>query len=161
MWSCVKHLVNSLRDCCHVSSANMLDDQRKIGITLVALGCLFLGLGVLLFFDRPLLAIGNLLFLCGFPFLIGFERSVRFFNPLQRTDRWRGIVCFIGGVVLVLIGWPLVGIVVEAIGFMELFGPFLPMVVTFLRTLPGVGHFLALPLVAPIIDRLTGKRLPV
>lgn len=139
----------------------MLDDQRKIGIALLGLGGLFLALGVLLFFDRALLAVGNLLFLCGFPFLIGFDRSLRFFNPIERRDRWRGIVCFLGGIALVVVGWPIVGIIVESIGFAELFGSFLPAVVTFLRQFPGVGHFLSLPVIAPIVDRLSGKRLPV
>jgi hypothetical protein len=79
-----------------------LSDNAKLGILLVSLGMLFLFLGVLLFFDAGLLAIGaglrgdrqrvglsacrhqpgssrplcpagNILFLLGFPFIIGWE----------------------------------------------------------------------------------------
>ena len=37
-----------------------LSDNQKIGVILVTLGCLFLCLGILLFFDAGLLAIGAL-----------------------------------------------------------------------------------------------------
>ena len=37
----------------------MLDDNRKIGIALTTGGVLFTVLGVLMFFDRGLLAMGN------------------------------------------------------------------------------------------------------
>lgn len=139
----------------------MLDQQRQIGTALLALGGLFLLLGVLLMFDRALLSLGNLLFLSGFPFLIGFERSLRFFNPLYRKERWRGILLFLGGVALVVFGWPLVGMLVEVVGFVELFGSFLPLVVSFLRQLPYIGDMLTSEYVAPTVDRLAGRRLPV
>ena len=38
-------------------------------------------LGVLLFFDRKLIAMGDILFLAGFAFLSGFQRTIRYVAP--------------------------------------------------------------------------------
>ncbi|KAL4537460.1 hypothetical protein Ndes2526B_g04641 [Nannochloris sp. 'desiccata'] len=57
----------------------MLDDKRKIGVGLTALGMLFLFLGMLFFFDRGLLAMGNILFLAGVTMTIGFQSTIKFF----------------------------------------------------------------------------------
>lgn len=42
---------------------NLFTDNRKIGVILVSLGVTLLVLGVVLFFDSALLAMGNILFL--------------------------------------------------------------------------------------------------
>ncbi len=42
-----------------------LDDNRKIGIGLSTAGMLFTMLGIMLFFDRALLAMGNVRAACG------------------------------------------------------------------------------------------------
>jgi len=42
-----------------------LDDNQKIGIGLITLGVLFVMLGMVMFFDRSFIAIGNALFLTG------------------------------------------------------------------------------------------------
>ena len=41
----------------------------------------FVWLGVLLFFDRKLIAMGDILFLAGFAFLSGFQRTIRYVAP--------------------------------------------------------------------------------
>ena len=100
--------------------------------------------GVLLFFDRKLIAMGDILFLAGFAFLSGFHRTIRCVPlppqatparpslstrcnggapdlippPLPRRfftrwERWRGIVTFLGGILLVIFGWPVTGIFVQ------------------------------------------------
>jgi hypothetical protein len=49
---------------------------------------------------------GNALLLAGFPCLIGWSKTLDFFNPVKRRDRVRGIVCFFGGIALVfLLRW--------------------------------------------------------
>ena len=87
----------------------LLSDNKKIGTFLAALGALFMGLGVLLFFDRGLLAIGNFVFIVGLFFLIGFSRLIQFFVSPRRL---RGTVCFFLGVLLILLSWTMVGVVV-------------------------------------------------
>ena len=91
----------------------MLSDNKKIGIGLLGFGCFLIVVGVMLFFDRGLLALGNLMFLSGFPFLIGFAKTIKFFNPFARKEKLTGILCFLGGICLILFGWTFVGMIVE------------------------------------------------
>lgn len=141
-----------------------MSDNTKIGTLLVALGFLFIFLGVLLFFDSGLLAIGNVLLLCGFPFLIGFSRTLFFFNPIKRKDKWQGIVLFFLGILLVLFKWAFIGIVLEMIGLVAMFAPFLPIVLTFLQNVPTIGWIFASPVLSKAVERVAGaagKRAPV
>eukprot|EP01031_Cornospumella_fuschlensis_P038649 gene38649-46984_t len=75
-------------------------------------------------------------------------------------DRIRGTVCFFLGILLVLLRYSVVGILIEFFGFLNLFGNFLPTVLTVSRQIPGVGYLLDLPLIAPAVDFLAGKTLP-
>ena len=79
-----------------------MDDYRKIGIGLTCAGVLFLMLGVMLFFDKGLLAMGNILFLAGVVLIIGARKTGRFFFQRRKL---RGTSCFLGGIMLVLVGW--------------------------------------------------------
>merc|ERR1712122_307583 len=56
-----------------------ITDFQKIGVGLAGFGVAFLFLGMLLLFDKGLLAVGNILFLSGLAFVIGLERTFRFF----------------------------------------------------------------------------------
>ncbi len=51
--------------------------------------------------------------------IIGFERTFRFF--FQRY-KLKGTALFFGGISLVLIGWPVIGMIIEFYGFFLLFG---------------------------------------
>ncbi|XP_021967168.1 vesicle transport protein GOT1B [Folsomia candida] len=128
-------------------------DSQKIGIGLVAFGACFLFLGVLLVFDKGLLAIGNILFLCGLAFLIGLERTFRFFFQRHKI---KGSAAFFGGIFVVLIGWPIIGMVVETYGFFLLFSGFFPYAINFLRRVPVIGTLLNMPGISKYVDRLAG-----
>eukprot|EP00842_Homolaphlyctis_polyrhiza_P005505 jgi/Hompol1/5956/HPOL_004775-RA len=135
-----------------------LSDNQKIGAGLTAFGVFFMLLGILLFFDGGLLAIGNILFLSGLLFIIGFSNTVVFFS---RKGKLAGTVCFFLGVVLVFLKWPFVGVCVECFGFINLFGDFFPVVVGLLRRLPVIGPILNAPGISTVIDKVTGSKLPV
>jgi len=136
-----------------------LTDAQKIGCVLSIFGFLFMLLGVILFFDGALLAIGNLLFISGLTLIIGPTKTLYFF---ARKQKLRGTFCFLGGVALIFLKWPIIGISVEAFGFINLFGDFFPVILGFLRSLPFVGPILRGPYIGPISDRLAGARvLPV
>lgn len=49
----------------------MISDNAKIGTGLLALGIVFLFLGMLFFFDSAMLALGDVLFLIGLTLTIG------------------------------------------------------------------------------------------
>ncbi|KAI8610749.1 vesicle transport protein [Chytriomyces sp. MP71] len=135
-----------------------LSDSQKIGVGLTVFGILFMLLGILMLFDGGLLAIGNLLFLAGLLLLIGAQKTVAFFS---RPVKLRGTLCFFGGIALVLIRRPFVGVCVEMFGFINLFGDFFPVAISFLRKLPIVGPILNTPGIAKVVDMVTGSKLPV
>ncbi|BEI94470.1 uncharacterized protein CcaverHIS019_0700420 [Cutaneotrichosporon cavernicola] len=108
-----------------------LSDRQKIGVALAAFGVFFMLLGIVLFFDGPLLALGNILFLTGLPLIIGPTRTFYFFS---RKEKWRGTICFFLGI------------------------SFFPVVLQALRQMPVIGTFLSLPYVRGAADRLAGVR---
>jgi len=59
-----------------------LKDGQKIGLMLLAVGLGLILLGCLLFFDASLLSLGNVVFLSGWPFFIGWQQTFKFFSPL-------------------------------------------------------------------------------
>ncbi|KAK2467826.1 hypothetical protein APHAL10511_000121 [Amanita phalloides] len=132
-----------------------LTDAQKIGVALTTFGGLFMLLGVLLFFDGALLALGNILFIAGLPLIIGTQKTFYFF---ARKQKLRGTICFIGGILLVFFKWPFIGMLVETFGFLNLFGDFFPVVITFLRQLPFIGTVLSLPYITGVVDRMAGSR---
>lgn len=130
-----------------------ISDYQKIGIGVTGFGLFFLFLGVLFFFDKGLLAIGNILFICGVALVIGLERTFRFFFQKHKI---KGSSCFLGGILVVLLGWPLIGMIIEVYGFVLLFRGFFPVVVNFLRRVPVIGNFLNLPGISSVVNSIAG-----
>ncbi|XP_021542276.1 vesicle transport protein GOT1A isoform X1 [Neomonachus schauinslandi] len=106
-----------------------ITEWQKIGVGTTGFGIFFILLGILLYFDSVLLAFGNLLFMTGLLFIIGLRRTFSFF--FQR-HKLKGTSFFLGGVVIVLLRWPLLGMFLETYGFFSLFKGFFPAVFGFL-----------------------------
>ncbi|ORY45842.1 putative GOT1-membrane protein required for ER to Golgi transport [Leucosporidium creatinivorum] len=132
-----------------------LTDAQKIGVGLTSFGAFFMMLGVIMLFDGALLALGNILFVAGLPLIIGPRKTFYFF---ARRNKLRGTFCFVTGIVLVFVKYPFIGMIVETFGFLNLFGDFFPVVVSFLRQVPVIGTFLSLPVVRQVTDRIAGVR---
>ncbi|CAG9768198.1 unnamed protein product [Ceutorhynchus assimilis] len=130
-----------------------ISDTQKIGVGLAGFGVFFLFLGMLMLFDKSLLALGNILFISGLAAVIGRERTFRFF--FQR-HKLRGSFAFFGGIIMVLLGWPMVGMILEAYGFFLLFSGFFPVAINFLRRVPILGTLLNMPGISKIVDKLAG-----
>lgn len=60
----------------------------------------------------------QILFVSGLSFVIGLERTFRFFFQWHKA---KATSFFLGGVLVVLMGWPIVGVVLEIYGFFLLF----------------------------------------
>ncbi|KAG7189586.1 hypothetical protein KM043_017275 [Ampulex compressa] len=130
-----------------------ITDTQKIGVGLAGFGICFLFLGVLLIFDKGLLAIGNLLFISGLACVIGPRRTLSFFFQRHKI---KASASFLGGVIVVLMGWPIVGMIIETYGFILLFSGFLPVAVNFLRNIPILRTVLRLPGIKHIVDMIAG-----
>jgi len=123
------------------SSMNFLPDiirtgNKKIGFALLGGGVVFTLLGVTLFFNKTLMRLGNLLFIAGIPMTIGPARTSGYFLQPKKT---RATGCLALGIFLVMIGWPIVGIILEIFGIMNLFGNMFPILKVLLKQVPVVG----------------------
>lgn len=88
------------------------------------------------------------------PFLIqGLGKARTFF---VQPDRLTGSACFFAGIALLLLRWPIVGVILEIVGFYKLFGGLLPAVFSVLRSIPGFGLVLSLPYISTLINKLEG-----
>ncbi|KAK3318426.1 Got1-like family protein [Apodospora peruviana] len=134
-----------------------LSDSQKIGVAFCSGGGFFLIGGVFLFFDRAMLAMGNILFLIGLTIIIGPQKTLLFFARKQKA---KGTAAFFAGLTLILLRWPLIGFLVELYGIFILFGDFLGTIASFARNIPVVG-----PYIGMAVDRIGfGRRnaeLPV
>ncbi|XP_012380827.1 vesicle transport protein GOT1A isoform X2 [Dasypus novemcinctus] len=124
-----------------------ISDWQKIGVGTTGFGIFFIIFGILLYFDSVLLAFGNLLFLTGLSLIIGLRKTFWFF--FQR-HKLRGTSFFLGGVVLVLLRWPLLGMSLETYGFFSLFKGFFPVVFGFLGSVSNI------PFLNALFQRLQG-----
>jgi len=93
----------------------------------------------MLFFDRAMLAMGNILFLIGLPLTLGTAKTLTFFS---RRQKLRGTAAFTAGILLILFRWPLIGFLVELYGIFILFGDFLATIAGFLGNVPVVGPYI-------------------
>ena len=91
----------------------------------------------------------QILFLSGLAFVIGLERTFRFFFQYHKI---KGSSAFFGGILVVLLGYPLIGMIIEAYGFIVLFSGFFPVAVNFLRRIPIIGSILNLPGISSVSD---------
>ncbi len=91
----------------------------------------------------------------------GPSRTLRFFS---RKDRLRGIISFFGGVLLVMIRWPIIGMLCQLYGLVYLFGQFFPIAAQSMRDTPVIGDFLRMPAIANFFESFGGgntRRAPV
>ncbi|KAL2001023.1 hypothetical protein VTN02DRAFT_2336 [Thermoascus thermophilus] len=127
-----------------------LTENQKFGVIFCTAGSLFMFGGVLMFFDRSMLAMGNILFLIGLVLIIGLQKTVAFFTRRQKI---RGTAAFGLGILLILLRWPLTGFLIELYGIVVLFGDFLVTVAQFAGNVPVVG-----PVVRDVLEKLAGAR---
>ena len=120
--------------------------DRRIGILLVGSGLALTMLGISLFFNKTLMRLGNLLFIGGVPMTIGPGRTIGYFLQPKKA---RATGCLAVGIFLVFIGHPVIGILLEAFGILNLFGNLFPIAMVFLKQLPIIG---------PMLDDKKNKR---
>mmetsp|Transcript_3755 Transcript_3755/g.9842 ORF Transcript_3755/g.9842 Transcript_3755/m.9842 type:complete len:319 (+) Transcript_3755:240-1196(+) len=113
--------------------------NRKIGIPLLAIGGALTILGVSLFFNKTLMRLGNFFFVAGVPMTLGPGRTAGYFFQPKKA---RATACLVAGVMLVFVGWPIFGIILEAFGLLNLFGNMFPMALVIMKQMPVIGPLL-------------------
>ncbi|XP_065847642.1 vesicle transport protein GOT1-like isoform X1 [Euphorbia lathyris] len=119
-----------------------MNDRKKIGLGLTGFGVFFSFLGVIFFFDKGLLAMGNILFLSGVSLTIGLKSTLQFF---MKRQNFKGSISFGVGFFLIVIGWPIIGMILEAYGFIILFSGFWPTLSVFVQKIPILGWIFQQP----------------
>ncbi|KAJ6741146.1 hypothetical protein OIU79_001138 [Salix purpurea] len=135
-----------------------MNDRKKIGLGLTGFGIFFSFLGIVFFFDKGLLAMGNILFISGVSLTIGPKSTMQFF---MKRQNFKGTISFGAGFFFVVIGWPVIGMILEAYGFIVLFSGFWPTLSVFVQRIPILGWVFQQPFVRSIFDRYRSKRVPV
>ncbi|XP_043341533.1 vesicle transport protein GOT1A isoform X2 [Cervus elaphus] len=102
-----------------------ITEWQKIGVGTAGFGIFFILFGTLLYFDSVLLAFGN-------------------------RHKLKGTSFFLGGVAIVLLRWPLLGMILETYGFFSLFRGFFPVAFGFL------GSTCNIPFLSALFRRLQG-----
>ncbi|KAA8520402.1 hypothetical protein F0562_014658 [Nyssa sinensis] len=133
-------------------------DVKKVGLGLTGFGVAITLIGILYFFDKGFIAIGNILFVSGVTLTIGLKSTLQFFTKRQN---FKGSISFGVGFFFVLIGWSIIGMIVETYGLFVLFSGFWPTLAVFLQRLPIFGWVFQLPFVTSFLGRNRGKRVPV
>ncbi|KAJ6873768.1 hypothetical protein NC651_032574 [Populus alba x Populus x berolinensis] len=128
-----------------------INEQKKIGLGLIGFGIFFTFLGALLFFDRGLLALGNIFWLSGVAILLGWRSTWKLFT---NRANYKGSVCFLLGLFFIFVRWPVVGIIFEIYSCIALFGGFWPSVKVFLYQIPVVGWIIQYPIAGLCLKRL-------
>lgn len=135
-----------------------MNDRKKIGIGLTGFGVFFSFLGIVFFFDKGLLAMGNILFFSGVTLTIGLKSTMQFF---MKPQNFKGTISFGLGFFLIVIGWPIFGMMLEAYGFVVLFSGFWPTLAVFMQRIPILGWLFQQPYIRSFFDRYRGRRVPV
>jgi len=134
-----------------------LSDTQKIGVAFCSGGGFFLIGGVMMFFDRAMLAMGNILFLIGLTIIIGPQKTLLFF---ARRQKLKGTAAFWAGITLILLRWSFIGFGVELYGIFILFGDFLGTIAGFAQNVPVIGPYIAMAADRSGVGR-RGAELPV
>lgn len=113
--------------------------NRKIGLSILGIGAVLTALGVSLFFNKMLMRLGNLFFVAGVPITIGPGRTAGYFFQPKKA---RATICLSSGIILVFFGWPIIGIVLETFGFLNLFGNLFPIALAIIKQMPVIGPLL-------------------
>ncbi|KAK4789691.1 hypothetical protein SAY86_016995, partial [Trapa natans] len=113
-----------------------INEQKKVGLGLIGFSIFFSFLGIALFFDRGLLALGNIFLLAGVAILLGWYSTWKLFT---NRANYKGSAAFFLGLFLIFVRWPILGIIVQIYGCIILFGGFWPTVKVFLYHIPVVG----------------------
>ncbi|KAJ6371879.1 hypothetical protein OIU77_002239 [Salix suchowensis] len=121
-----------------------MTDRKKIGLGLTGFGIFFSFLGIVFFFDKGFLAMGNILFISGVSLTIGPKSTMEFF---MKRQNFKGTISFGAGFFFVVIGWPVIGMILEAYGFIVLFSGFWPTLAVFIQKIPFIGWVFQQPYV--------------
>ena len=112
----------------------------ELGTVVLGISAILYGIGILLFFDRALLLLSNVLFLVGLYILVGLQESIMFFGR-----KIKGSIALIIGLVFIITGFKFIGACIQIFGIYEFFKVY---------ALKFLGYFEWIPFIGPYIYKL-------
>ena len=106
----------------------------------MGISAILYGIGILLFFDRALLLLSNVLFLVGLYILVGLQETIMFFGR-----KIKGSIALIIGLVFIVTGFKFIGACIQIYGIYEFFKAY---------ALKFLGYFEWIPIIGPYIHSL-------
>ena len=97
------------------------------------------------------------MFIIGLVLVMGLQRTRKFFLNKKKLP---GSLAFFVGIALVLWGWPIVGMLVELFGIVNLFKNFFPKIISWMQYLPVIGPIIRSQFVQALLKRFRGPILP-
>jgi len=122
------------------SFLGLLQNQKQLGATLLAVGFFLTIMGMALFFEGNLLRLGNICMILGIPMLLGPDRVRGFF---MKQSRIQATIITSIGIFLVFVGKPRLGILCEIFGLLNLFGNMFPLLLALAKRMPIIGDIIS------------------
>ncbi|OHT08121.1 Protein transport protein got1 like protein [Tritrichomonas foetus] len=114
------------------------ENFKGLGTLLSVVGALSFISGILSGFNRRMMIVSNLLLIAGVLLVLGLEKFQAFMTNKKRLP---GAIIYSVGLILLLANRNVAGGFLELIGFLALFGGFLPKFMNMLQKLPYVGKY--------------------
>ena len=86
----------------------------ELGTVIICISAFLYGFGILMFFDRAFLMLGNILFVCGLCFLVGVSETFMFF-----ARKIKGSLALIIGLIFIIIKWKFIGAICQIYGIYQ------------------------------------------
>ena len=95
------------------------------------------GFGLLMFFDRAFLMLGNLLFVCGLFILVGFTETIMFFGR-----KIKGSLALFIGLIFIIIKWKFIGSICQIYGIYQFFKAYAIQFLSYFEWVPIIGPYI-------------------
>ena len=129
---------------------------RKSAVSIMMLVSIGIySLGLVFLFDRFFLILGNILFLASAGYSAGLGTLLLFFI---KPSKLKGSCFYFSGSLLLLIGWSLIGGVIQSIGVFYLFRDFIPQIYASSKYIPGIGPLIcSSAFLKKVVEKISGS----
>ena len=110
----------------------------ELGTVIIGISSLLYGFGILMFFDRAFLMLGNILFICGLCILVGVSETFMFF-----ARKIKGSLALIIGLIFIIIKWKLIGTICQIYGIYQFFKAYALQFLSYFEWVPLIGPYIA------------------
>ena len=138
--------------------SNNEQNFKSLGTLLSVAGALSFISGIFSCFNKRIMIISNILIILGVFLVLGLEKFISFITNKKRIVP---AIIYLVGFILILINWRIIGGLTEIVGFLSLFGGFLPRFMNMAQKLPYVGKYFRFALPSFFYKEANDETLPL